>query len=81
MYESLAHGSVGALNGPKWVQQSKMIRENSPNRPKTHKLENLVFMAKDEKTIRRNSSVSNEFTFFMRILKVFSFTSQGNIFI
>ena len=46
-----------------FINRSKPLRENYPNRPKTHKLENLMLLAEDENKIRRNSGVSNVYTF------------------
>ena len=37
--------------------------EKYPNRPKMHKLENLVLIVEDKKKIRRNSGVSNVYKF------------------
>ena len=63
----------------RFVRPSKMIREKDLNRPKTHNLDNLVLIAGDKKKIRRNSGVSNVYTFFLRILKVLIFTTQGGV--
>ena len=41
----------------------KPIRENYPNRPKTHKLKNLALIAQAKKTIRINNGVSSVYTF------------------
>ena len=48
----------------RFIPQSKPRREKYPNSPKTHKLENLVLIAEDEKKIRRNNGVSNVYTFY-----------------
>ena len=48
----------------RYIHPSTPIREKYPNSPKTHKLENLVLIAEDEKKIRRNSGVSNVYTFY-----------------
>ena len=46
-----------------FIHPSKPIREKYPNFLKMHKIENLVLTAEAEKTIRRNSGVSNVYTF------------------
>ena len=46
-----------------FIHPSKPIREKYPNCLKMHKIENLVLTAEAEKTIRRNSGVSNVYTF------------------
>ena len=45
------------------IHPSKPIREKYYNRLKSHKIENLVLIADAEKTIQRNSGVSNVYTF------------------
>ena len=46
-----------------FIHPSKPIREKYQNRPKTHKLKNLVLIAEEEKATQRNSGVSNVYTF------------------
>ena len=46
----------------RYIQPNKPIREKYLNRPKTHKLENLVLIAEDEKKIWINSGVRNAYT-------------------
>ena len=41
------------------IHPSKPIREKYSNRPKTHKLENLVLITEVKNKIRRNSGLSN----------------------
>ena len=47
----------------RFIRPSKPIREKNPNRPKTHKLENLVLIAEEEIKIHINSGVSNMYRF------------------
>ena len=42
---------------------SKLIKEKYPNRPESHKLNNLVLIAEAGKMIRKNSCLSNVYTF------------------
>ena len=46
-----------------FIHSIKSIRENSLNRPKSHKLENLVLIVEAKKMIWRNSGVRNVYTF------------------
>ena len=64
MPEPICFGKGGLLRCISWsIHRSKPTREKYPNRPKTHNLENLVLIAEDEKKTRRNSGVSNVYTF------------------
>ena len=47
----------------RFIHPSALIRKKYPNRAKTHKLANLVLTGEAEKMIRRNSGVSNMYTF------------------
>ena len=47
----------------RFIHQSKMIRDKYPNCPKSHKIDKLVLIAEAKYKIRRNSGVSNIYTF------------------
>ena len=47
----------------RFMHPSKTIGEKCPNLPNMHNLENLVLTAEDKKKIRRNSGISNMYTF------------------
>ena len=60
MPKTLCFGNMSlAIYILRFIKPSKPIREKYPNHLKTHKLENLVLLAEDEKRIRRNSGVIN----------------------
>ena len=45
------------------IHPSEPIREKYPTCPNTHKIENLVLIAEEEKKFQRNSGVSNLYMF------------------
>ena len=47
----------------RFIHPSKPIRDKYPDFPKTHNIYNLVLIAEAKKRIRRNSGVSNVYTF------------------
>ena len=57
----------------RFTQPSKLIREKHPNRPTTHKLDNLVLIAEEKNKIWRNSGVSNVYIFSHANFKVVEF--------
>ena len=78
----ISFGEEGLASYISWfIQPGKPIRDKYSNRPKTHKLENLVLIAEDAKKIRRNSGVSNVYTFLHADFEGVEFTTQGDMFI
>ena len=64
MPKSLCFGNGGLAICISWfIHPSKTIREKYTNLPKTHNLKNLVLIVEAEKTIWRNSGVSDVYTF------------------
>ena len=63
----------------RFILQSKPIWDKYLNRPKYHKLNNLVLIMEPKKKLQRNNGVRNVYTFFMHILKVLSFIPQGDM--
>ena len=82
MPKTLCFGKGGLASCiSQFIHPIKPMREKYPNRPKTHKLTNLVLIAEDEKKIQRNIGVSNVYTFSYADFEGVEFTPQGDMFI
>ena len=64
MPKTLCFGKGGITSYiSRFIHPSRPIKEKYPNRPKTHKIENLVWIAEEKNKTGRNSSVSNVYMF------------------
>ena len=81
MKKSLCFGKGGlARYIPRFIHPSQKIRNNYPNHPKMHMIENLVLIAEDEKAIRINSGLRNVCNVHMLISKGVEFYAARRYF-